>query len=41
MDEIFKFQTDILYNFAFNVLVPKSIEDPSLEVKSIKDHISV
>ena len=42
MDEVFKsFKPDILYNFAFNVLVPKSIEDPSLEVKSIKDHISV
>ena len=42
MDKVFKsFKPDILYNFAFNVLVPKSIEDPSLEVKSIKDHISV
>ena len=31
MDEIFKsFKPDILYNFAFNVLVPKSIENPLL-----------
>ena len=42
MDKIFKeFKPDVLYNFAFNVLVPKSIEDPSLEIKSIKDHISI
>ena len=42
MNEIFKkFKPDYVYNFAFNVLVPKSIEKPSLEIKSIKDHLDV
>ncbi len=42
MHEVFKsFKPNIIFNFAFNVLVPKSIENPLLEVKSIKDHIAV
>tara|TARA_B100002019_G_C21196802_1_gene561851 strand:+ start:158 stop:1072 length:915 start_codon:yes stop_codon:yes gene_type:complete len=42
MNEIFKkFKPDYLFNFAFNVLVPKSIENPSLEIKSIKDHLNI
>ena len=32
---------DYIYNFAFNVLVPKSIENPSLEIKSIRDHLNI
>ena len=35
------FQPDFVFNFAFNVLVPKSIENPNLEIKSIKDHLLV
>ncbi len=42
MNEVFKkFKPDYIYNFAFNVLVPKSIENPSLEIKSIRDHLNI
>ena len=42
MNEVFKkFKPEYVYNFAFNVLVPKSIENPSLEIKSIRDHLNI
>ena len=36
-----KFKPKYVFNFAFNVLVPKSIEDPTLEIKSIRDHLLI
>ena len=42
IDVVFKkFKPNYVYNFAFNVLVPKSIENPTLEIKSIKDHLLI
>lgn len=42
MQKIFKtFKPDLVFNFAFNVLVPESIKNPSLEIKSIKDHLMI